>query len=271
MHELGHNLNLSHGGGDDVNCKPNYLSIMNYAFQFSNFVHDRPLDYSRELNPSLNEGQLSEPDGVQGVLTRGYRTAYGPPLVRTARVDVPIDWNRDGDADDIDVAVNINNFGIWGCSQNRLEVLTGYHDWINIQYNFRTSPHFEDGNHPDPTDEAIVELSAEDFLAMLQNQVEALFEEIASLLPDAFKSPRLSKQLKGAFYGKLLNDKDSVANLLKAWEFREAIDKLLHDVRAKFDGKLGGHSRNDWIVDPESQQLLCWLVDDFVESLQKQI
>jgi hypothetical protein len=35
MHELGHNLGLRHGGGDDTNYKPTYISIMNYAFQFS--------------------------------------------------------------------------------------------------------------------------------------------------------------------------------------------------------------------------------------------
>ncbi|KAI9752832.1 MAG: hypothetical protein M1835_001063, partial [Candelina submexicana] len=34
MHELGHNLGLSHGGGDDINYKPNYVSIMNYPFQW---------------------------------------------------------------------------------------------------------------------------------------------------------------------------------------------------------------------------------------------
>src|SRR5262249_47962350 len=34
MHELGHNLGLQHGGGDSVNNKPNYISIMNYLFQF---------------------------------------------------------------------------------------------------------------------------------------------------------------------------------------------------------------------------------------------
>jgi hypothetical protein len=40
-HDLGHNLGLAHGGDDDgiyldddrcINCKPNYLSIMNYQF-----------------------------------------------------------------------------------------------------------------------------------------------------------------------------------------------------------------------------------------------
>ena len=32
MHELGHNLGLLHGGGDCDNFKPNYVSVMNYAF-----------------------------------------------------------------------------------------------------------------------------------------------------------------------------------------------------------------------------------------------
>ncbi len=33
MHELGHNFGLRHGGGDDINYKPNYLSVMNYLYQ----------------------------------------------------------------------------------------------------------------------------------------------------------------------------------------------------------------------------------------------
>lgn len=32
MHELGHNLSLRHGGNDDVNYKPNYVSVMNYMY-----------------------------------------------------------------------------------------------------------------------------------------------------------------------------------------------------------------------------------------------
>lgn len=31
MHEVGHNLGLEHGGKGNENCKPNYVSIMNYA------------------------------------------------------------------------------------------------------------------------------------------------------------------------------------------------------------------------------------------------
>jgi len=32
MHELGHNLGLRHGGNEDTNQKPNYVSVMNYAY-----------------------------------------------------------------------------------------------------------------------------------------------------------------------------------------------------------------------------------------------
>src|SRR5439155_10135352 len=42
MHELGHTLGLRHGGGDNINCKPNYLSVMSYSRQFKNVITDRP-------------------------------------------------------------------------------------------------------------------------------------------------------------------------------------------------------------------------------------
>jgi hypothetical protein len=34
MHELGHNIGLHHGGSDEIQWKPNYQSVMNYAYQF---------------------------------------------------------------------------------------------------------------------------------------------------------------------------------------------------------------------------------------------
>ena len=30
MHELGHNLNLHHGGDESTICKPDYVSLMDY-------------------------------------------------------------------------------------------------------------------------------------------------------------------------------------------------------------------------------------------------
>ena len=38
MHELGHNLGLRHGGDDHTKYKPNYLSVMNYAFQLTGLL-----------------------------------------------------------------------------------------------------------------------------------------------------------------------------------------------------------------------------------------
>jgi len=38
MHELGHNLGLRHGGADDVNQKPNYISVMNFSYQLSGII-----------------------------------------------------------------------------------------------------------------------------------------------------------------------------------------------------------------------------------------
>src|SRR5207249_8712416 len=94
MHELGHNLGLRHGGVDNINCKPNYQSVMNYTLQFSNVITGRPLDYSRQLlgvpttTPSgvvvtgLNEASLSEAAGVGGPTVVGGlvggKVAFGP-------------------------------------------------------------------------------------------------------------------------------------------------------------------------------------------------
>lgn len=47
MHELGHNLSLRHGGGDDTNYKPDYLSVMNYLYQLKGLPPNSRLDYSR--------------------------------------------------------------------------------------------------------------------------------------------------------------------------------------------------------------------------------
>lgn len=89
MHELGHNLGLQHGGGDSINGKPNYPSVMNYAFIVpgtwnSNTASHQPslpcsviqdppsgpdvfrwrLDYCREELPPLDENFLDERVGV---------------------------------------------------------------------------------------------------------------------------------------------------------------------------------------------------------------
>lgn len=130
MHEIGHNTNLMHGGNSVSNCSPNYLSIMSYSRQFSDFISDRPLDFSHSLIlPALNENSLSESAGVGTSTPAGLRTVYGPlpPLVR--ETGQAFDWNRDGDFTDSGVVNDINNLGFAGCGASPGQTLNGFKDW----------------------------------------------------------------------------------------------------------------------------------------------
>ena len=58
MHELGHTLDLGHGGTPLPNCKPNYLSVMNYSFQLGGLIDINGiphLDYSESALDPINE------------------------------------------------------------------------------------------------------------------------------------------------------------------------------------------------------------------------
>jgi hypothetical protein len=78
MHELGHDLTLTHGGTYydstsatpgvpiyEVNCKPNFLSVMNYFFQVRGFA-DGAFDYSGQSMQALDETypNLNESTGL---------------------------------------------------------------------------------------------------------------------------------------------------------------------------------------------------------------
>lgn len=72
LHELGHTLGLRHGGIDGVNCKPNYLSTMNYIYDA--LAYPRKIDYSRHATPSLDEDKLNERIGMRGPAS--WKTVY---------------------------------------------------------------------------------------------------------------------------------------------------------------------------------------------------
>src|SRR5262249_28967589 len=61
MHEFGHCLNLQHGGFESfVNFKPNYVSCMNYLYEFGGVGDDGTPDYSRGERAPLEERALDE-------------------------------------------------------------------------------------------------------------------------------------------------------------------------------------------------------------------
>jgi hypothetical protein len=147
MHELGHNLNLHHGGNDDLDYKPNYLSIMNHLFQMSGLSILQPttsnivpgsFDYSRfsgSVIPPLNEASLDESVGLNGgPVLQTYGTAYwgfgpsclnsqlNPPMTTPVTVvNGSIDWNCDGRIEST-VAAEIN-------LDSQLETLNSFNDW----------------------------------------------------------------------------------------------------------------------------------------------
>jgi hypothetical protein len=63
MHEFGHNIGLRHGGHENENYKPNYLSVMSYNYQLNGLTIDGSgghMDYSRVRIGSVSESSLNE-------------------------------------------------------------------------------------------------------------------------------------------------------------------------------------------------------------------
>src|SRR4030043_695202 len=93
MHELGHTLGLPHGGDVAVNYKPNYLSIMNYAFEFNTWKPTRPLDYSHGSCIDLKEDGLDETQGIGYSAVTVWRAPGG--VLRTNTLGLFINWAED--------------------------------------------------------------------------------------------------------------------------------------------------------------------------------
>jgi len=153
MHELGHNLGLDHGGpnflaipaSNNINCKPNYLSVMSWSRTFSDLftvVGERPIDYSRE-EISLSENPVPQSGQAVSIIA-GLYTVYGTD---TGSASLPVVANS-----------NIN----WGSGNHILHRITpvlcptsaatnliGYNDWNNLQYEMTLSSNYQDG--PSPT------------------------------------------------------------------------------------------------------------------------
>lgn len=143
MHELGHDLGLDHGGrGDPVNFKPNYFSVMNYAFGMRGFIRNgqRVYDYShggqRDLVESGPYG-LDESAGL-GPNAAGFQTQHfcpakgSQPARRIAVADAagPIDWDCDGVFNEPNVLADVNADPKQ--PMNTLGTLVDHDDWSDL-------------------------------------------------------------------------------------------------------------------------------------------
>lgn len=169
MHELGHNLNLAHGGGDGVNNKPNYLSVMNYTFQTTGIPPIPRFDYSRSALANLIESSLNESTGIMdGTDSTRYACPGGMFTVGAGMGS--IDWNCDTDVMDMGFSGDINGDGTIG-------TLTGFDDWANLKYDFQNAGNFEDGDHS--TSELLIESN------LPTQQRQALADVSISISPSA--------------------------------------------------------------------------------------
>jgi hypothetical protein len=140
MHELGHTLGLKHGGGDYVNCKPNYYSVMNYAVDL--YVADSQLDYSRSALNTLDKTNLDEPTGLIQSVPSSLQSPFGPPKAGEkapfAKAGGAVDWNQNGETTDKGVEADINGGLHNDCPQSANlqtdKILNGFNDWSNIHY-----------------------------------------------------------------------------------------------------------------------------------------
>lgn len=194
MHELGHNLNLDHGGSNAMNCKPNYLSVMNYNLQggiprnAGGFV----LDYSPPriaLNGSarapapvatLVENALSEAVQVD-LADFANSTVFmnGLNQIVTVPANIPPNWTGDATLPTA-AGVNIDTgipatagpggapaVGAPGCANPDLDsTLVGDNDWARVALAFRQFGASASGAlvpHPEqtPTQEEIDQLQAD--------------------------------------------------------------------------------------------------------------
>jgi hypothetical protein len=146
MHELGHTLGLEHGGQDDINYKPNYLSVMNYSYSLTGIpardLDDITLiDYSSSrwgagtIDP-LDESALSEAAGPQagpGVATRFRALWYCPDsdpesgTPRETRFNISTNWDCDASVEGGTVPASING-------DADQQTLRSYEDWSQLQY-----------------------------------------------------------------------------------------------------------------------------------------
>ena len=161
MHELGHTFGLGHGGDAMPNCKPNYLSVMNYMFQLGGLVDADGvphLGYSVADYLQISETSLGETYSVPGTFRTSWYAPWSPGHAGTpvkkfcngltfpegtpsmVRVDggvgLPIDWNADGDSLDSGFSQDVNFDGEPDLTPGGpTTTLTGFNDWAALRLN----------------------------------------------------------------------------------------------------------------------------------------
>lgn len=150
MHEFGHLLGLDHGGPNGsptgaLNFKPNYFSVMNYAFQMGSLMREIPptpggtyypvIDFAAETQPTLDEANLDEIITLNGPFSFGQYWCTTVIRRETLGGWQGMDWNCNGVMTDSGVAASVNQDPeIPSSADSALDILIGPRDWAHLDY-----------------------------------------------------------------------------------------------------------------------------------------
>jgi len=143
MHEFGHNLNLGHGGNEDENYKPNYVSTMNYLYQLDGLstIGDNEGDryYSNKGGTCSNTPLTNPYNGDPQDFIIDYSHGVASNLEEVTGIDeanglghtgsVPVDYNCNNSSSD-----TLTDFNVNPSYSTTKDTVTDHNDWavINI-------------------------------------------------------------------------------------------------------------------------------------------
>ncbi|MEV6154374.1 DUF11 domain-containing protein [Nonomuraea sp. NPDC052129] len=164
LHELGHTLGLGHGGRfdngdlDPHNCKPNYLSVMNYLYQFPDVDTTRPLDLATVATDTLTENGGLDEIRSPALARAGSRLIVHGVGGKSANhpANKAIHWaGEDGSYSD-HATEDVNFIPAYGpecATASPGDTLLSHTDWDRLQFNFTSSRYFSEGAHGQAIDE----------------------------------------------------------------------------------------------------------------------
>lgn len=149
MHELGHNLGLRHGGNENNNYKPNYISIMNYLYQLNGLPvigataeGDRWYFENGQIKGVTYYDKLTNgPDRFPSIFQMDYSGGTSSSLVESAVNEgnglgrggsAWVDYNNNS-VNNASISINLNP----SYSSTTGETLADFNDWANLYLTFQ--------------------------------------------------------------------------------------------------------------------------------------